>query len=180
MLCLKIVQRLFGFHLFQEYRVAGRLRHERGVAFRIAAIVLADLVGGGVQELLDPRRLPLKHLPKNNVGRFFRRIGGDFDLEPIWVTLIKRIALPDNAAFALFHVGRAPWRVDVVKPDKPFLGVHARAHLEGGSDQDTNAAGIHVLEKPRLLIGGVIVVDKGDFGLGHPVFNEIGAHVVIE
>ena len=66
-----------------------------------------------------------------------------------------------------------------MRGDKPFLHIHARAHLGGGTKKDANAASIHVAEQLCFSHIRVGVMDEGNFLGGNALRHELLLHVVI-
>ena len=63
---------------------------------------------------------------------------------------------------------------------KTALHVRARAHLFGGTDEDTHTPGVHGIEQFHLGKVGVSVVDEGDLALGDTGGDEPRADFLVD
>jgi Protein of unknown function (DUF1173) len=77
---------------------------------------------------------------------------------------VSRLALPQDAAFPLFHIAGAPWAVEFVHGDQTFLRVGADAHARGR------------VERPQDSPGQVVEFDRGDVA-SH---GDVGRHAAQE
>ena len=117
------------FGVFADQRVAGGHRFDLGVGqhdFGVEVLDGADRVGGvdGSGDLGDEPGLAFDGAPHVRV----EAAGGDVAHDVHGRVLV---ALAQDAAFALFDVGRAPRHVDVMQGDEALLDVDAGAHLLG-------------------------------------------------
>ena len=81
----------------------------------------------------DEPGLGLQGLPHIGVERSF----GDVAIDRHFLVLV---ALAEDAAFALFDLGRLPRGVEVMQGDQAFLDVGAGAHLLRAADQHAHRA----------------------------------------
>ena len=93
--------------------------------------------------------------------------------------LLVSISLTNDTTTALLQVARTPGAIKVVQGYKPILNIHASAHFEGTSHQDTHLTGAHLCKKfflPDLSIG---IVDEGNLFRWNPPGNQFGTDVII-
>ena len=67
----------------------------------------------------------------------------------------------------------------MVRRRKTFLRVHACTHLGCGTEQNTDAPGVHVAKELGLAYVRVGVMDKGDLVGGNAPCHELLLHVVV-
>lgn len=97
------------------------------------------------------------------------------------VDAVEGVALADDAAEALFEVGRPPRAVEVVDRGQARLHVRPGAQRRGRAQQDADVAAAHLLVQRLLLLRLALGVGHaGDLGLGDAGLDEAAAHVVLD
>ena len=136
----------FGVHLclLDHERIAGRDGFDFGVGERGGVHVL-EAANGHVagHHLGDELRLRLQRLPHVGVERAFGDVAVNLNVR-------IRVALAENAAFALLDVGRSPRRVEMMQGDQPLLHVGALTHLLRAAEKNADLACAHVAKQRQL------------------------------
>ena len=89
------------------------------------------------------------------------------------------IALPQNPAFALFHVGGTPRRVEMMQRNEAFLHIHSCAHFLRATEQNSLFSRLHFLEQGKFFNITVVILNEGDFFGGNAAFHQLGFQVVV-
>src|SRR6266568_5999145 len=121
---------------------------------------------------MDEPGFALEGLPEVAVEASGGEVPDDLDF-------VVHVALADDAAFALFDIGRAPGGVEVVQGDGAVLDVGSDAHLLGGSDQDGDVPGPAGREEPGEVGVGFRLVHEPDGLAGEPARGELLAELVV-
>src|SRR5439155_26801754 len=72
------------------------------------------------------------------------------------------VSLPQDAPFALLHVGRPPRCIEMVKRNQPFLAIRARAHLSRAAEPNASLACANVTEKRQISSIRIVIRDEDD------------------
>ena len=105
-------------------RVAGSDRFHLGVSQRCGIHVFGAADGGiAGHHLGDEAAFRFQGLPHVGVEAAFGHVAEDFDVFVL-------VSLPNDAAFALFDVGRSPRGVEMMQCHEASLDVGAFAHLQ--------------------------------------------------
>ena len=135
-----------GVHLgfFNHQRIAGSDGFDLGVRQRggIKVFQAADR-HIAAHDLRDELGFRFECLPHVGIERAFADVAVNLDDGVL-------VSLPEDAPFALLHVGWPPRGIEMVKRNQPFLNVRARTHLLRTAKQDANFARAHVTEQRQL------------------------------
>ena len=136
-------------------------------------VVAGAYRGFGGHDLRDELLLVLHRLPQIAVEGALGDVAVD-------MYLLVAVALPDNAALALFQVAGPPGAVQVVEGNEPVLDVHARAHLEGAAHEHPHPALPHPGEQFFFPGGSIGVVDESNLLGGDAPGDELVPDVLID
>ena len=90
------------------------------------------------------------------------------------------ITLAKNSSLALYHIGRAPRNVKMVKRAKPFLHIHAKSHLEGRANDYGHKTVLKISEQQTFLRFTIGIVNKRDLIFGQPHCHQQALQLIIE
>ena len=165
----------FGVHgrLFNHERIARRNGLHFGIRQRprINVFDVPDVRVAG-HHLMDEFRFGFQRLPHIGIKTAFGDVAINLDC-------LVLIALPQNPAFALFHVGRTPRRIQMMQGNQSFLNIRASAHFLRAAHEDANFAGTHLLEQSMFLQIAVEILHEGDLLGGNAACNELGFQIIV-
>ncbi len=146
-----------------EHFVTGRLRLDRGrieglgigIGYAVALAVV-------ITHLIDELLLGFQNLPQPRVTGVFRDKIANGHPKVFSIFLQQQVALADDAANTLFHIGRTIRRIDLPHGNQPVLDVHARSHLGRRTDHDPHLARPDRVEQFLFLLIRIGIVDEGD------------------
>jgi hypothetical protein len=98
----------------------------------------------------------------------------------VYRDFVVAVALPDNAAGALFQISRTPRAVYVVRGYQTVLDVGACAHLKRTAEQYAHTSLPHLCEQFFFLRFSVGVVNESYLMFGYAALYQLCANVVID
>ena len=159
--------------LLDDERIAGGDGLDLGVSEGCAIDILdAAQVAFARHHLRDEPRFALQHLPEIGVETLLGHVAMELHFR-------VRVALAQDAALALFDIGRPPRRIEMMQRDEPFLHVGAGTHLLRAAEENADFAGAHVAKQIELRRVAVVILHELDLGRRHAEFHQLVAHVFI-
>ena len=164
-----------GIHLgfFDDERIAGSDGFDLGIGQR-GGVHVFEAAHGHVpaHHLGDELGLGFQRLPHIGIERAF----GDVAIN---LHAGISIALPQNPALALLHVGGSPRRVQMMQRNQPFLNIRARTHFLRAAEQHTDLARANGTEQRQLRVVRVVILNEGDFIFRDTQAFQFVGHVTI-
>ena len=96
------------------------------------------------------------------------------------VNLFVFVALTDDSAVALGHIGRSPAYIQMMHGHQQGLDIGACAHLCSAAQQDTHLAAADFGEQIRFLTFSISVVDELDLRFRHPGGKQLCANIIVD